>query len=112
MRGAPAIRGGPIRKVAIIARLKSGAEQQAAELLKKGPPFDPDEIGLHRHEAYVSAGEVVFIFEGPEVDAMLDDLVGYPLGPTLRAALDEWRPLVEDQPRIARPAYAWEREAS
>jgi hypothetical protein len=99
----------PIRRVAIIARLKPSAEQQAAELLAQGPPFDPDEIGLHRHEAYLSAGEVVFVFEGPEVDVVLDDLVGYPFGPTLRAAMDAWRPLVEEPPRIARSAYEWER---
>jgi hypothetical protein len=52
----------------------------------------------------------VFVFEGPEVDVVLDDLLGYPFGPGLRAAFDEWRPLVEGPPRIARPAYAWERE--
>ena len=101
-----------IRNVAIIARLKSGAEQQAAELLAQGPPFDPGEIGLHRHVAYLSADEVVFVFEGAEVDVVLDDLVGYPFGPTLRAAFDRWRPLVEEPPRIARPAYEWERETS
>lgn len=60
--------------------------------------------------AYLSAGEVVFVFEGPEVDVVLDDLLGYPFGPGLRAAFDEWRPLVEGPPRIARAAYAWEQE--
>jgi hypothetical protein len=91
--------------------LKSGAEPRAAELLAQGPPFDPDEIGLHRHEAYLSADEVVFVFEGAEVDAVLDGLVGYPFGPALRGVLDEWRPLVEEPPRVAQSAYDWEREA-
>jgi excisionase family DNA binding protein len=99
-----------IRRVAIIARLKSGTEQQAAELLAQGPPFDAEELGLHRHTAYLSADEVVFVFEGPEVDATLDSLVGYPVESSLRAAFDAWRPLVEEPPRIARPAYEWERE--
>lgn len=102
-------RGGVIHKAAIVARLKSGAEEEAAELLAQGPPFDPEERGLNRHAAYLSAGEVVFVFEGPEVDVALDDLVGYPLGRPLRAALDRWRPLIEGHPRIARPAYEWER---
>jgi hypothetical protein len=27
------------------------------------------------------------------------------------AALDDWRPLLEDHPRIARPVYSWKRES-
>jgi hypothetical protein len=100
-----------MHSVAIIARLKTGAEQQATELLAQGPPFDPDEIGLQRHAAYVCGDEVVFVFEGPEVDRVLDDLVGYPFGSRIRAAFDKWRPLIEELPRVARPAYEWEREA-
>src|SRR5262245_9969624 len=112
MRDAPAAEERPIRKVVIIARLKGGAEQQAAELLAHGPPFDPEEIGLDRHAAYLSGDEVVFVFEGPEVDVALEDLMGYPFGPSLKAAFDRWRPLVEEPPRIARLAYEWERDAS
>jgi hypothetical protein len=91
--------------------LKSGAEEKAARLLAHGPPFDAEELGLRRHTVYLSAGEVVFVFEGPEVDAILDSLIGYPVAPTLRAAFDAWRPLVEGPPRIARPAYEWEQDA-
>ena len=36
-------------KVAIIARLKAGAEARAAELLAQGAPFDTNESGLERH---------------------------------------------------------------
>ena len=100
-----------MHSVAIIARLKTGAEQQATELLAQGPPFDPDEIGLQRHVAYVCGDEVVFVFEGPEVEGVVDDLVGYPFGSRIRAAFDKWRPLIEELPRVARPAYEWEREA-
>jgi hypothetical protein len=100
-----------MHSVAIIARLRTGAEQQATELLAQGPPFDPDEIGLQRHVAYVCGDEVVFVFEGPEVEGIVDDLVGYPFGSRIRAAFDKWRPLIEELPRVARPAYEWEREA-
>jgi hypothetical protein len=91
-------------------RLKSGVEERAAELLAQGPPLDPNERGLHRHVAYLSAGEVVFVFEAPEVDAVVDEMTGYPIAPALRAAFDSWRPLVKGSPRIARPVYEWERE--
>lgn len=99
-------------QVAIVARLKPGAEPRAAELLCTGPPFDPAQQGLERHTVYLSATEVVFVFEGSEVDRILGDLVDDPFAWLLSEALDRWRPLIEGQPRIARPAYAWKRHAS
>jgi hypothetical protein len=90
--------------------LKSGTEQEAADLLAKGPPFDPGEKGLERHVVYLSADEVVFVFEGPEVDVVLDELIENPFEPVVVAALDRWRPLIDGNPRIARPAYEWRRE--
>lgn len=97
-----------MRQVAIIARLKDGAEPRAAELLAKGPPFDPAERGFERHAVYLSATEVVFVFEGREVDSLLDEMIGEPFSWLLSAALDEWRTLLDESPRIARPAYVWE----
>jgi hypothetical protein len=90
--------------------LKSGTEQEAADLLAKGPPFDPGEKGLEKHVVYLSADEVVFVFEGPEVDVVLDELIENPFEPVVVAALDRWRPLIDGNPRIARPAYEWRRE--
>jgi hypothetical protein len=98
-------------KLAIVARLKSGSEQRAAELLAKGVPFDAEESGLDRHTVYLSASEVVFVFEGPQVDSIVDSLISEPFHWPLVHALDEWRPLIDGNPRIARPAYAWQREA-
>jgi hypothetical protein len=97
-------------QLAIVARLKSGTESLAAELLEKGTPFDPDEAGLDRHTVYLSAGEVVFVFEGPEVDSVVDSLISEPFHWPLVEALEEWRPLIEGNPRIARPAHSWRRE--
>jgi hypothetical protein len=48
-----------MEKLALVARLKEGAEPKAAELLAKGAPFDPAEHGLERHTVYLSAAEVV-----------------------------------------------------
>ena len=99
-----------MEQIAIVAHLKSGAEQPAAELVAKGPPFDPEEHGFDRHTVYVSADEVVFVFEGHEVEWIVDRLVDEPFHWLVMAALEEWRPLLEGRPRIARPAYAWTRE--
>ena len=96
-----------MQQLAIVARLKTGAEPRAAELIARGPPFNPEASGLDRHTVYLSAGEVVFVFEGREVEWIVEQLVDDPLRPLAADALEEWRPLVEGEPRIARPAYVW-----
>ena len=87
--------GGIMEQIAIVAHLKSGAEQPAAELVAKGPPFDPEEHGFDRHTVYVSADEVVFVFEGHEVEWIVDRLVDEPFHWLVMAALEEWRPLLK-----------------
>jgi hypothetical protein len=96
--------------IALIARLKPGTEIRADELIRKGPPFDAAGLGLDRHQVFLSAGEVMFVFEGHQVEWMLDDLVSDPNAWATHQALEEWRALVEAPPRIARPAYTWKRE--
>ena len=102
--------GGVVEQIAIVVRLKSGAEPRAAELIAAGPPFDPADSGLDRHTVYLSADEVTFVFEGHEVEWIVDGLVDEPFHWPLLAALDDWRPLLEGNPRISRPAYSWKRE--
>jgi hypothetical protein len=99
-----------VERLALIARLKPGSEPQAKELIAKGPPFDPQESGFLRHSAFLSSTEVVFVFEAPEVEWLVDSLVDEPFHWPLRDALDEWRPLVEGQPRMAREEFFWERD--
>lgn len=101
-----------MEQLAIVARLKDGAEPRAAELIAKGPPFDPAEGGLERHTVYLSAGEVVFVFEAQEVEWIVDDLVDDPFRWLVADAFADWRPLIEGEPRIARPAYTWRRQAA
>jgi hypothetical protein len=98
-----------VERLAIVARLKSGAEPRAAALLAKGPPFDPRVEGLDAHTVYLSASEVMFVFEGRDVGSVVDDMIENPLRPELTDAFEAWRPLLVGQPRIARAAYVWER---
>jgi hypothetical protein len=99
-----------MNQVAIVVTLKPDAADKARQLLEHGPPFDPAHHGFERHSVFLSANELVFVFEGPEVEWKLDDLVDDPLGATVREALDAWRPLVAGEPRVARTAYSWERK--
>lgn len=97
-----------MQRVAIVARLKEGSGPRAAELIAEGPPFDLAETGIVRHSVYLSAGEVVFVFEGHQVEWMVDDLINDPFRPDLQSALDAWRSIVDGSPRIAREQFGWE----
>ena len=55
-----------MHQIAVIARLRDGMESRAAELIREGPPFDLDTAGFKRHSIFLSASEVVFVFEGDE----------------------------------------------
>ena len=96
-----------MKRLAVTARLKPDASVRAAELIAKGPPFDPAALGFERHSVFLSHGEVVFLFEGPQVEWILDELVSPDPG---QSAFHEWEPLIEGIPRLAREAYFWQRE--
>ena len=48
---------------------------------------------------------------GRAVEWVIDKLVGDRLAWSLDDALGAWKPLFDGTPRIARPVFAWEREA-
>jgi hypothetical protein len=99
-----------MERLAIVARLKDGTETRAAELVAEGPPFDLAESGIVRHSVYLSASEVVFVFEGHQVEWIVDDLIYQPFHYRMYRALDEWRKIVDGLPRIARERFGWERD--
>jgi hypothetical protein len=95
-----------MEQLAIVITLRAGADEHARKLIEDGPPFDPRERGFSRHTVYLSKNEVVFAFEGDEVARLVDD----PYAWMIQETFDQWRPLVDGTPRIARAAYAWARE--
>jgi hypothetical protein len=100
-----------MERVAIVVRLKEGNGPLAAELIAGGPPFDVAGTGIVRHSVYLSAGEVVFVFEGHQVEWMVDDLISDPFQFALQSEFDQWRSIVDGSPRIARERFGWEAEA-
>jgi hypothetical protein len=98
-----------MNRLMIIARLTEGAHDEAEKLLRSGPPFDPEALGLHRHSAYLTADEVVFIFEAPDVEWIANDLLD---DMTLAPAVLRWDKLVEGIPRIAHECFYWSRETN
>jgi hypothetical protein len=99
-----------MERVAIIAHLKEGSEQRAADLVEAGPPFDLAATSIVRHSVYVSAHEVLFLFEGHEVEWIVDELIDEPFHYELHRALEQWAEIVDGRPRIARERFRWQRE--
>jgi hypothetical protein len=95
-----------MKRLLIVARLRDDAHDEAEVLLREGPPFDPEQVGLERHSAYLTAGEVVFVFEGPEVEWVVNDLVD---DPRIASYLTPWHKLVDGTPRIAHERFHWSR---
>jgi hypothetical protein len=96
-----------MERVAIVVRLKEGTGPLAAELIAAGPPFDLEASGIVRHSVYLSAGAVVFVFEGHQVEWVVDDLINDPSQPALQSAFDQWRSIADGSPRIARERFGW-----
>jgi hypothetical protein len=96
-------------RLVVVARLRPDTGDRAARLVASGPPFDPDGLGLTRHSVFLTGREVVFVFEGSEVEWMVDDLIN---DPVTSAAFGAWQPLLEGPPRLAREQYAWSRDTA
>jgi hypothetical protein len=98
-----------MNRLIIVARLKEGAHDRAEALLAQGPPFNPEDLGLHRHAAYLTASEVVFVFEAPEVEWIVNDIIDDPITST---AFGPWQTLIDGTPRLAHERFYWTREES
>ena len=95
-----------MQRLAVIARLKPDAEERAAELIKEGPPFDPQGTGFQRHSVYLTGNEVIFVFEGGLLNGLLKSVLEVP---QTSARFHAWEPLIDGMPRVAREAYFWQR---
>jgi hypothetical protein len=98
-----------VKRIVVVAALRPGGHERAQELLKQGPPFDLAAAAFDRHAVYLSRDEVVFAFEGAEVEWKLDDLISDFLETKLNDTLSDWRDVIEGSPQIAREAFFWER---
>jgi len=87
----------------VVLPLREGASERAAELLHGGPPFDPDEIGLERHQVFLTETEAVFVFEADSEEAA-EKLIGEG---RFWSAASAWKDLVDGPPRLADVAYSW-----
>lgn len=92
------------RRVTIVVPLREGAAEQARRLAERGPPFDPSEALLTRHELLLTDQEAIFVFEA-DAGTALEGLIGQL---DLWSAAVAWQDLIAGPPRLAEAAYTWE----
>jgi hypothetical protein len=92
----------------VVLPLKEGVLARARELVAAGPPFDPAEAGLLRHQVFLLEHEAVFAFEAARDDERLHQLLGRP---DLWAAAESWGELAAGPPSVAEGVYDWVRAA-
>ena len=51
--------------LAVVLPLVEGKRESVRALLAQGPPFDPEAVGLARHQVFLGDEEAVFVFEAP-----------------------------------------------
>ena len=92
-----------LSRVVVVVPLRAGAHQLAAAVLEQGPPFDPEQVGLERHQVFLTEREAIFLFEADAADAV-DRLVK---DTSLWGAGAAWKDLVAGLPRIAEETFSW-----
>lgn len=93
------------RKATVVVPLKPGATGRVRELVAKGPPFDPGETPLIRHDVLLTPEEAIFVLESDTEEGLRTLLAGL----DILSAAAVWGELVAGPPRLAELAYAWER---
>ena len=90
--------------LAVVLPLVAGKREQVRALLSDGPPFDPESVGLIRHQVFLGDAEVVFVFEA-DPGGGLERVVA---APAVWSAAAGWEELIAGPPRATRLAYTWE----
>ena len=93
--------------IAVVLPLAEGKRERVRALLAHGPPFDPESVGLIRHQVFLGHAEAVFVFEAPPgtgLESVVND-------PAVWSAAAEWHDVIAAPPRTTRLAFAWEAPA-
>jgi hypothetical protein len=92
-----------MQRLAVVAKLRPGAGEEAARLIELGPPLDLAKAGMERHTVFLAPDTVVFVFEGGNPNVVLNALTGA----DEQSVLGAWEPLLSETPTLAREAYSW-----
>ena len=94
------------RRLTLVLPLLPGALAAVRALVAGGPPFDPDALGLDRHQVYLTEEEAIFVFESDLGAAALEPLLQ---SATLWESAAAWHEHLSGPPRIAEDVFSWTR---
>jgi len=90
--------------VGIVVPLRKRALAEAAALIEQGPPFDLAALGVHRHDVLLSEREVLFLFEGRQLDEAMQRLLR---DRSVWQAASGWARVIAGPPRLAAQRFGW-----
>ena len=102
---AVAVASGQPQLVGIVVPLRKRALADAAVLIEQGPPFDLAAVGIDRHAVLLSEREVIFLFEGTQLDETMQRLVR---DPAVWQAASGWARVIAGPPRLAEQRFGWD----
>jgi len=91
-------------RLAVVVPVRKGKHDKAQRLLAEGPPFDPEHVGLERHEVFLGERDAIFVFDATS-DVSLAKLLA---DAALWASAAAWHDVADGPPRLVRAFYAWE----
>ncbi len=90
--------------IAVVAPIRYGAYAEARRLIGEDRPFDSERTPRDRHQVFLTGNEAIFVFEGANARAAVEELVGdVAVSKTALA----WRHCLAGRPRIADDVYGW-----
>jgi hypothetical protein len=92
-------------RVAVVATLRPGSRERAAEIIARGAPYGLKLAGFQRHSVFLADEAVVFVFEGSEIEGLVRDLVN---DRASSAEFAVWAPLLQGTPVLAREEFYWQ----
>lgn len=96
------------RRLAVILPLREESHEAVRALLAGGPPFDPEALGLDRHQVFLTASEAIFVFESELGANVLEPLLQ---DPNLWQSAAAWHDHLAGPPRIADDVFSWTRSS-
>lgn len=94
-------------RLVLVARLKPDSQERARELLAERRDPGALEAAFDRWAVFMSESEIIFFFEGRDVDKAVTAMLNDPVRST---AISPWLPLFDGPLHSAPEADFWERD--
>jgi hypothetical protein len=91
-------------RIAIVARLRPGSRDRAAQILAEGAPYGLALAGFRWHSVFLAEEAVIFVFAGPGIERLVRALVN---DRARSAAFGAWAPLLNGTPALAQEEFFW-----